>query len=318
MKKKLIELLFDEYAKSLNARDPKLKDMFICPICMRPFNREAINGKAISMEHIPPRAIGSSIRTITCTKCNNDIGTKLQTHMNNYVREKDLLAGRVLKPIPAKVKIEGRIFDTRITENKGKGKWTGVSVVSQLPPGIQRLEDLRKYSGKRAIISLQIRAPKEIVDAAYLHSAYLVLFSLFGYPYIMQPFLDPIRKKINDYSAKDGIAHRLLIPKLFLDPRDRGVEIALIWKDTNTSCLGVIIAGEIVLMPFISEYYKDIYLEFSSYLTDLQKGIKRKIPFRITPLEMHPGLKYSVAYIFEEGKELDGMKSLRLVPLKET
>lgn len=318
MRKKLIELLFDEYAKSLNARDPKLKDMFICPICMRSFYKEDINNGAISIEHIPPEAIGSSIKTITCTKCNNDIGTKLQAHMNNYVREKDLLAGRLLKPIPAKVKIDGRVIHMQITENKGGGKWTAVSVVSQLPPDIQRPEDLKKYAGERATISLQIPVSKEIVDAAYLHSAYLALFSLFGYPYIMQPFLNLIRKKINDYSSKEGIEHRLLIPKLFLDPRDRGVEIALIWKDIDTSCLGVIIAGELVLMPFISEYYKDMYSEFSSYLTDLQKGIKRKIPFRITPLEMHPDLKYSVAYIFEEGKELDGMKFLRLVPLKET
>ncbi len=317
MRKKLVESLFDEYAKSLNVRDPKLKDMFLCPICMRPFYSESINNKAISIEHIPPQAIGSSIKTITCTKCNNDIGAKLQSHMSNHARIKDLLAGRVLRPIPAKVEINGRTIHTRITENKGEGNWAGVSVKTQLPPDMWP-ENAKKYVGKKAIISLQIPASKEIVDAAYLHSAYLALFSLLGYPYVMQPFLDPIRRKINDYSLKEGIAHRLLIPKLFLDPRDRGVEIALIWKDIDTSCLGVIIAGEIVLMPFISEYYKDIYLEFSSYLTDLQKGIKRKIPFRITPLEMHPDLKYSVAYIFEEGKELDGMKFLRLAPLKET
>lgn len=66
-----------------------------------------------------------------------------------------------------------------------------------------------------------------------------------------------------------------LAPKFFLDPRDRRVEIALIWKNIDTSCLGVIIAGETVLMPFISEYYKDMYLEFSSYLFNLQKGIIR-------------------------------------------
>ncbi len=324
MRKKFVELLFDEYAKSLTARNPKLKDMFLCPICMRPFYRESINNKAISIEHIPPQAIGSSMKTITCTKCNNDIGAKLQPHMNNYVREKDLLAGRVLKPIPAKVEINGRTIHTRITENKGGGNWTGVSVKTQLPPDIWP-ENAKKYVGKKAIISLQIPASKEIVDAAYLHSTYLALFSLLGYPYIMQPFLDPIRKKINDYSLKKGIAHRLLIPKLlapkfFLDPRDRRVEVALIWnrKKIDISCLGVIIAGEIVLMPFISEYYKDIYLEFSSYLTNLQKGVKRKLPFGVTPLEMHPALKYSIAYTFEEGKELDGMKSLRLVPLKET
>lgn len=103
---------------------------------MRPFYKEAINNKDISVEHIPPRAIGSSIKTLTCTKCNNGIGTKLQSCMNNYVRKKDLLAGRVLKPIPAKVEIDGHIFDTRITENKGAGKWTGVSVKNQLSPSM--------------------------------------------------------------------------------------------------------------------------------------------------------------------------------------
>lgn len=317
MRKKLVESLFDEYARSLNVRDPKLKDMFICPICMRSFYKEDINNGAISIEHIPPQAIGSSIKTITCTKCNNDIGAKLQSHMSNHARIKDLLAGRVLRPIPAKVEINGRTIHTRITENKGGGNWAGVSVKTQLPPDMWP-ENAKKYVGEKALISLQIPVSKEIVDAAYLHSAYLALFSLLGYPYVMQPFLDPIRRKINDYSLKEGIAHRLLIPKLFLDPRDRGVEIALIWKDIDTSCLGVIIAGELVLMPFISEYYKDIYSEFSTYMANLHKGITRRLPFGIAPLEIDPNSKYYTGYTFEEGKELDGMKFLRLVPLKET
>ena len=321
MKKKLIELLFDEYAKSLNVADPKFKDMFVCPICMRPFHKEDINNKAISIEHIPPKAIGSSIKTMTCTKCNNDVGTKLQAHMNNYVRKKDLLAGRILKPIPAKVKIDGRIFDTRITDNKGAGRWTGVSVKNQLPPDMWP-EDAEKFVGKQAVVSLGIPTPKEIVDAAYLHSAYLALFSLFGYPYIMQPFLNPIRKKINDCSVKEGIAHRLLIlkllaPKFYLDPRDPRVGIALIWKNIDISCLGVIIAGEIVLMPFISEYYKLIYSEFSTYMSNVEKGIKVPFPFGIAPLEIDPTSKYHTGYTFEGGKELDGLKSLRLVPLQE-
>jgi len=85
----------------------------------------------------------------------------------------------------------------------------------------------------------------------------------------------------------------------------------------DISCLGVIIAGEIVLMPFISEYYKDIYSEFSIYLSNLQKGIKEPLPFGITPLEIDPNSKYYTGYTFEEGKEIDGIKFLRLVPLKE-
>lgn len=319
-RQKLIELLFDEYVKSLNAVYAESQSIFICPICMRPFNRKAINDKKVSIEHIPPKAIRSSVKTITCTECNNNIGAKLQSHMNNYVREKELLAGRVLEPIPAIVEMNGHKFDTRITENKGMGKWTGVSRVSQLPPDMQ-IGNLAKHVGKQAVISLKIPWSKDIVDAAYLHSAYLALFSLLGYPYIMQPFLEPIRKKINDYSIKADISHRLLTPKLlaskfFLDPRDRGVEIALIWKNLDVSCLGAIIAGEMVIMPFINEHYKDIYLEFSAYLSNLDKGIKKKLPFGITPLEIEPNSKYYVSYTFEKGKELDGMKSLKLVSLK--
>jgi HNH endonuclease len=47
-----------------------------CPICGSPY--------ADSREHVPNEALGGQIRTMTCARCNNEFGAKVEPHLDAY------------------------------------------------------------------------------------------------------------------------------------------------------------------------------------------------------------------------------------------
>jgi len=47
-----------------------------CPICRSP--------DANTKEHVPNAGIGGQVRTMTCARCNNELGTKVEPHLDAY------------------------------------------------------------------------------------------------------------------------------------------------------------------------------------------------------------------------------------------
>lgn len=302
---------------------PGATDSFVCPLCMGSFKKEDIYNGDLSVEHVPPKSIKAVVKTMTCTRCNNTIGTKLQRFMANDVRRKELEAGVELKkPFRAKVQMPGLKFDIDIVSTDGR-TWRAVSPMSILPPDLRRKEAAKKIVGTTASISLKGIGTKEMLDRAYLHSSYLVLFSLLGYPYIMQPFMEEIRQQI--IKGQPSIGARITVPtKLkhripFVDPREKSVEVSIIGAapSLEKSCFALITAGELVLMPFISDYYKAIHSEFNSILSDLATNAKKHLPFIISLLEIDPSCKYSTRYVFAKGRRVGDWYTVKLSPVSE-
>lgn len=325
MSKRLSELenLFDSYNRSLQVVCPGEADTFVCPLCMKPFRREDISNGNLSLEHVPPRSIKTAIKTVTCTRCNNTVGSKLQRFMSNDARRKELEAGKELdRPIRAKIEMGGIKFDTDIAYIAGH-EWRSVSLISNLPPRLKNLEAVKKVVGTEAIISLKGLGNKEALDRAYLHSSYLWLFSMLGYPYIMQPFMEGIRRKITD-GQELSIASRVVFPKRlkprlpFLDPRDKNVEVTLIGTaaDPEESCLALIISGELVLMPFVSDHCQKVASRFEAMIADRETDAERNVPFHIHLMEIDPSCKYSIRYVFEKGRRVGDFDTLRLSPVR--
>ena len=316
------EKLFDEYNLSLQVIWPGAADAFVCPLCMSSFKKEDIYNGNLSLEHIPPKSIQAVCRTITCTRCNNTIGTKLQRFMVNDVRRKELEAGIELKkPFPVKVQAPGYQFEGEITSIVG-GNFHVVSPLSILPPGFEEFGDSKKFAGTEAAISLKGLGTKELLDRAYLHSSYLALFSLLGYPYIMQPFMTGLRQNILDGQPTSIGSRITLPPKLakrmpFINPREKKVEVSLIYTipDPAESCLSLYTASELVLMPFVNEHSKTIKSDFEAMLSDLEAGKKGSLPFHIRLLQIDPSCKNSIGFIFGKGKQFGDWPTLKLSPM---
>ncbi len=314
---KQLNELFDVYNKSLTVFQSNIGEAFVCPICLQKFGREAVESRSLTVEHVPPRSIGSSITTLTCRECNNSIGNRLQNQMKNYVTEKEFLAGIVPdKGIPAQAEVDGFSWSFVIRQVPGKGRVTGFSLLSHLP---RRMEpsDFGEFAGKRAQLSLRLRSSPDVVNAAYLHSAYLVLFHYMGYPYIMQRVLAPVREKITSFSTKGGIPHVIHAPGVYLNPRDRTIEIGLLWQSLDVSCLGLIIAGELVLMPFLDDSYIKIFeVLYEAYKAKLAGEKGRKLQIGATPLLIDPTCKFSTHFRFEDGGLVyNNIQALKLAPI---
>jgi len=48
--------------------------VYLCPICGQQFSREALKEGQLTLEHVPPRALGGRGIILTCKACNNLAG----------------------------------------------------------------------------------------------------------------------------------------------------------------------------------------------------------------------------------------------------
>lgn len=77
------EKLFDICAANLSDVEPETKDIFRCPICLRDFDRLALEvDQELTFGHIVPGAVGGKICTLECGTCNHTIGSAYDSHVD--------------------------------------------------------------------------------------------------------------------------------------------------------------------------------------------------------------------------------------------
>lgn len=74
--------LYDLYEKNLSHYIDGVK-RFVCPICTKAFSREAVlpDSLQVDLAHCYPESCGGKLETLTCKKCNGDIGGTYDTHL---------------------------------------------------------------------------------------------------------------------------------------------------------------------------------------------------------------------------------------------
>lgn len=129
-----------------------------CPICLTP--------NPDSREHVPPSSMGGSVLTLTCLRCNNEFGSRFESHLQTWYEGS---TGRVRISGPA---VNGRRnageFLLRITE-------TGEPLLMQdgrADPAIQELLDggqVDMHFIEPDVSAIKIGAIKNAYLAACLH-----------------------------------------------------------------------------------------------------------------------------------------------------
>ena len=88
-----IEARFEFEAGRLAAAEGRAEaSEFRCPICLRAFTRQHLLAGELTLEHAPSRRVGGRILTITCRRCNNTHGSKLDKHIVEAAKSRDALA----------------------------------------------------------------------------------------------------------------------------------------------------------------------------------------------------------------------------------
>ncbi len=158
-----------------------------CPLCFTEFTRaQAGAGRTVTLEHVPPRALGGKARCLTCKQCNAAAGGLV---------DRIAAFGAKTDRFPVTVDIMGK-KDTFILSSQGK---------PLTPPfgGFMREDIARLEASPTREFTMRVPvADRKLVAASALKSAYLAVFSLFGQPsgydYVGGAALRPVRDLVRD------------------------------------------------------------------------------------------------------------------------
>ena len=141
-----------------------------CPICLSPFSQRAVrDGNSVTLEHVPPTSfkkkygLRSRGLCLTCSSCNNTAG-----------REMDQVALHALGAPKGYVKIGDVSCNVELSLPEVKGDPIKIKARSMSGP-------IDHITPRTRDLTLRFRIPNQrYVDAIWLKSAYLSVFSLLG------------------------------------------------------------------------------------------------------------------------------------------
>lgn len=211
-----MQSLFKHYRRSLDAAGLKVNsdDSLICPLCWK----ETLDSE-LSEEHIVPESVGGRVKILACTKCNNDLGSKLDSHLTACQSTADGFAG--------KIKLRTRIAagKEQVSANclwTESGKHFEVVSKASKPKALSRLRDGLEAGAITDIqVTIELGFNHLKFQAALLKSAYLILFKCYGYEYSRHDIVQQIRRFLNALFHHSRTIETLVIEiRNFIPPYD--------------------------------------------------------------------------------------------------
>lgn len=203
------EKLFDIYSHNLEmvveqanlSFEPPLP-VYICPLCKRYFQRDAIlsiNGDSeLTIEHVPPKSVGSKSTILTCKTCNNEHGSKLDSQLHRKLQWGKFLSRSPGKTMQAEFKVNDEILtrghvgisESRDFEIFFDGRRTNLKHEEKLIKFVT--SDTSKSS-----IEIKLTTHNRVLsNLSVLRSAYLLAFQKLGYAYIFSKGAEKVRQLI--------------------------------------------------------------------------------------------------------------------------
>lgn len=211
------EQLFDLYSRNLAVvkQHPKIRlapdldDVCICPICMKFFSREALSLSEnfedhLTLEDVPPAALGGKVRTLTCKICNNTGGSQLESHLANKLNLEEAVEGL------ENASLDGLFHPTKETSLAATVHTQGKSGIHiQYHPKRSHPEHVNQFqalvnSGNIGEFSLDLFSTYKGFrpEIALLRIAYLLAYSTFGLGFLINFNLQLIRNQIQSPDKK--------------------------------------------------------------------------------------------------------------------
>jgi hypothetical protein len=198
---------------------PNVGDIFICPICFRKFALQDLSDDKLSDGHVWPRYLrekngdkAKNQRVLLCKMCNSTAGSigdnqmQLQKQLREGFESGELfgerrveLSSSLQKPI--QLNSAGVTIDTQ----DGKRGTVTFATSRNNPNEIKRFAELMN---KEKPFSISVypfhKFEPDLAKVGWITSAYLLAFYTFGYRYIVQKGLRPIRERIlNSFESDD-------------------------------------------------------------------------------------------------------------------
>jgi len=192
--------LFELYSNDFARYRPQLKGRFGCPLCTKHFGIPPNTPikEIVAPDHIVPKALGGTLTTLTCRKCNDTVGSRLEKHLIQRV-----LVSNRKRPIKIRVKVGGAeqgaelhgpiptTGETPVFVIKGVRQWSDEREVEKI---IQALKD----GAKTIHFTGNLGFARQRSDLALLRAAYLMMFRTFGYSYVLDSSATAVRAQLDN------------------------------------------------------------------------------------------------------------------------
>jgi len=230
---------------------PTSEDWYVCPLCLDGLTIEEFETKQLTVEDVPPKALGGKPLVLTCQKCNNDQGSKFDGEAAKQQRLGRFLAGQSAKPETAVLTLNGICSQAEITVNGTAGMLFTFPKEINDPAAVERMvEHMRMLAETQSTdfaftVEPRLRYSPDRARVSWIRTAYLAAFALFGWKYILHPKLQPIREQLANPSA-------VTLPLLGMDIPDISSgrhEVWVVKAPAEHQSLLVIWGGHGVFLP---------------------------------------------------------------------
>jgi len=183
-------------------------DTYYCPICGDGFREDALQDDKLTLEHVPPKALGGKAITLTCKRCNNTAGHTIDAEAASRSEQlrfaQTLLGKREGYGGRAVMTIAGEKLQTELHHNDST---IDIRVVGKAnnPHWVRRTQDYfdelaKRGAGKGETFTLTAASSYHVRLARIsdLRCAFLACTAALGYEFALAPALRRIREQIRN------------------------------------------------------------------------------------------------------------------------
>lgn len=184
-----------------------LAGQYVCPLCQARFQRQALENEELTLEHVPPAAIGGTAIILTCKRCNNTAGHTIDAAAASREALQDFQRMMLKAEVGAKARATITWGNERLTvdvEVEQDGT-TGLKVLGKLnnPAKVQAAMEFMKRlaaEGRTDGYTFQVtsfqRFNPRLARASDLRSAFLLCVAKFGYSYGFNTALKDVLRQV--------------------------------------------------------------------------------------------------------------------------
>lgn len=264
------EQMFERGADALKKFEVKIKT-YVCPICTSRYY--SYDPKILTLEHVPAEKLGGNKLLLTCKDCNNQAGSKLQSHQIQKEKQERFWLQDLDEHINLELKTNSGIL-RGVVQGKKTNPPTFKIDNNRIDP--KTLDGFKLEELKKPIVH-KLGKPFDWHTSriADLRDAYLIIFTKFGYSFVGWKFYDWIRKSImNGKSPKEKYKWSLHMNDPFsknIQKRYGSPVILLTDKPKNALIVVRGTSGCLMPTPSCPDPYKDFGKNKASISLNTQK-----------------------------------------------
>ena len=191
------ERCFEKGCAAVRHALPQHAGRYVCPLCLAPFGRDALDGRTLTLEHVPPESMGGKGVVLTCKACNHGSGTMFDSQMEKIDRYHGFGSERATKPIPIEIHVDDAIERGELMSKDGK-TWEMSPIARRTHPEHSALIQRQFENGGPEKMEIVMRgrmdAPR-LASIGWLRAGYLVAFAALGYRYVLQEAFSLVREQ---------------------------------------------------------------------------------------------------------------------------